>query len=233
MNKMGLENSEEIKEIGATIIGKAAEVAIKNVDERMAKPTNEAADEMARMGFLSKLKKAAEPHIKEIGKERWKNTKAVAAGILSILPVIGQVEGGSVASAELVDAAILEGATTVEAAGLAGGKVVGVGGTVVETFGKLVGNKTMEGVKKAVKTIDPFEDVPVGITAAAGAVELAGVDGAMVIPAVARLGIGAVRICKEGIAMGKDMYEIIKEEINNRTRKAKGPEISAAAAVFA
>jgi len=231
MNKMGVEISQEIKEKGATLVGEAVKRAIAEIDKRMSKPSG--ADEVARIGFLSKLYGAADPHIKEIGKERWKNAKAVGAGVLSILPIIGQVEGGGVAVAELTDAAILEGATLAEAGALAGGKVVGAGGTVVETLGKMMGNKSLEGVKKAMKAIDPFEDVPIGITSAAAAVELLGVEGAMVIPAVARLGIGAVKICKEGIAMGKDMYGVIKDEINNRTKKAGSPGMGAAAAVFA
>ncbi|MFA5025812.1 MAG: hypothetical protein WC503_04865 [Candidatus Shapirobacteria bacterium] len=234
MNKMNAENSGEIREAGATLVREAAAAAVKEIDKRISDPATEAADEAARIGFLSKLWGVAKPHVKEIGKIRWDNTKAVLAGVLSVLPIIGQAEAGGVEAGELAAAAILEGATSTEAAALAaGGSVVSEGGVVVSTLRKLVGENTLEGVKKAMKAIDPFKDVPVGITAAAGAAELAGVDGALVVPAVVQLGVGIVRLCGEAGRMGKDVYGVIKEEIESRTKKAGSPGMGAAAAAFA
>jgi hypothetical protein len=83
------------------------------------------------------------------------------------------------------------------------------------------------------KVVDPFPDVPVGVTTAAAAAEAAGLHGALVAPALWELGVGAYELLKEEIRMNKDVLAVVKEEINNRKKRAGSPEMAESAAAFA
>lgn len=224
---------EVITEVGFSAIGKKAAEAVKKVDIKMTSPAKEVADEAGRIGYLAKLKGVIEPHSKELQKIAWKDLKAVTVAVISAAPVIGQAEGGALATKTLTEAAILEGATKIEAAALAKGSVVMGGGVVGETLTKIVGKKTLEGVNKIVKAVDPFEDVPTVIVVAAGGAEMLGVVGALAVPAVIQLGKNAVDRAVEGVKMGIDVYKVTSDEVKDRINKFKSPEMVASAAAFA
>ncbi len=226
---------ELAKEKGYSLIMEETVKAIKNVDDRLKNPVKKVAGKAGELTAFSRFCEDAnlKEHALKYTKNQWKTLKALAAGTVSLIPLINQVEGGKVASAELIDAAILEGATRAEAAALAKGFVVAGSGAVVEPIGRVVGRGVTDGVKKGLKAIDPFEDVPAVITATAGAAQIAGVPGALAVPALIQLAKNSFEMWSEIYKTGKDIKKAILAEVNNRVARAKSPEMVASVAAFA
>ena len=222
------DNYEAVADVESTKLNEGINEAKAKINNRMMVSELEAADNGARLSFWSKIKEATDPFYKKNINLAWRDTKLALTAFFSVLPLLGEAEG-----AMLIDAALLEGATRAEAEALARGAVVGANGVVSETLTMILGEKTLDGVRKGLKLIDPFEGVPTEIVLAAAGAEIAGVPGALAILACAKLSLNMVERMVESGKMTADVGKVVIDEIKDRIKKAKSPEMVASAAAFA
>lgn len=237
---------EETSKPVVEILENQIESVVNTVEARVNNPEDQTAEATVQLSTGAQIKEAISHHFKENGKITWSTVKAVGVGALSLIPILGGA--GEVASAELIDAAVLEGASVAEAGALSKGAVVAESGKVVTPLIKILGEKGAEKVIDVVKKLDPFEDVPKEIVMASGAAEALGLEGAGVIPAAIQIVINQGKSIKEGISMGVDVGKIIlnspeaqkakdyvttaKNKIRSRLDKANTSNMAMAAQVF-
>ncbi len=232
---------------------KEAEHIIKNsiesIHKRLNNPVEKAVDAAGNLTTGAQLKQL----LKEAGKEQAKialnSIENLVLGGIALVPVLGQVEGGAVASAELTEAAILEGATLAQAQALAKGAVVTGAGEVVYPLTRIIGAEGAKRVTKVLKTLDPFPDVPTIAVLGAGAAELMGVHGAAAIPSAVQILINEYKSMRNLVGTGRKAGDIVLKSpemervkdfgsnvvtsITNRLKVASSPQMAQAAARFA
>jgi hypothetical protein len=218
---------EQIKEKIAGVAGDKAEEILEKIEEKMNQPAEEIAEATVELTTKEKLLKVMKNHSKKSGEIAWNATKAVVAGGITLIPILGGA--GEAATAELVDAAILEGATEAEAVALAHGAVVNEAGQVVTPLIKLLGEKGAEKVVKFMKKVDPYPDVPTKLVLVAGIAAAAGIEGAGTIPAVVEMLILQYKRAKLDLKTAMEIGKIVK----GRLEAMSTPKAAEAAAAFA
>lgn len=226
---------------------KIVEETLNKVETRVNDPASEAAEAVVQLSTGAQLKDAVKRHFIESGKIAWSSAKAVGVGTLSLIPVLGGA--GEAATAELVDAAVLEGGVTkAEAQALAKGAVVTESGKVVPPLTKAFGKKGAERIVKVLNTLEPFEDVPAAVVVVSGAAEALGLEGAGVIPAGIQLVVNKAKTVKQQFRFGKEIGGILTKSpeaqkikdfaslavrnIKGRLEQAATPKMALAAQAF-
>lgn len=234
---------ENIPESPETTAQKAKEV-LQTVQARIHNPIDQSAESAVKLTTKKQLKQVLDTNVKESLKRGWSSAKAMTAGVLSLIPILG-----GAGEASLADAAVLEGATKTEAQALAKGAVVTASGEVTYPLTKLLGETAAKRVVGIVKTIDPFENVHPAIVAASGVAEMMGVEGAGLIPPAIQIITNEVGSIKQGFRAAKEVTDILRqsteaekaknfarstlEHIRGRLDKATQPNMVAAARAFA
>lgn len=208
--------------------------AVSHVEERINQPAKEVADQIGRVSFWASLKETVSPHLKEQLKTSWKNLKALVAGGIALAPVLGELGSSTIVAQELIDAAVLEGATLEQAQALATqGAEVLESGVVAQSAGSILTKEFMQGLNKALKTVDPFEDVHKIVVLAAAGAEMVGLHGALAIPAALQLAKGEFEMMKQSVFITYDVGNLVLSELKERLAKANQPEMTSAIAAFA
>ena len=246
---MTSESNPELEKIAVQAVEKAVESAIKTIENRANnQPYVAVAESVVQLSTVGKLGEATKKHTKDQTKLLWSNLKAIGVGAISLIPLIGGAAEAS-AAAELVDAAVMEGATIAEAEALAKGAIIKDSGKIITPLVKVLGQAGAEKAVKVLKAIDPFPDVPTEFVVAAGVTEAAGVKGAGLAPVAWQLAVNKVAETQNQINYIQQVGEIlttspeaqrirdnvtqVKNYIKDRINNAKAPKMSFAAAAFA
>ncbi len=222
---------------------------LEQLHQRLESPTEQAVDATAKLTTAQELKELLKNTSKEQAKIALNGIENLVLGGIALVPLLGELEGGTVAAAELVDAAVLEGATAAQAAALAKGATVTAAGEVAYPLTKILGMEGAKRLTKVLKAIDPFPDVPVVVTLASGGAELMGVHGAAAIPSAVQLLIdqyksvrlsahaakeaGRIILTSPEMQRAKDFGNSVYGAIKERLQIAHNPRMAQAAAVFA
>lgn len=201
------------------------QTALEKVEKRLNDPVDQVAEAVGQLSTKGQLKNIIKEHYQEQAKILWSDVKTIVIGAVTLIPIFGP-------SGELVDAAILEGATLTQAKVLAMGGKVTESGKIVYPLIKLLGKEGSEKLFNILKTLDPFEDVPGLIVAGSG---IAGffVEGAGTIPSILQFLINRYKSLKLVSTTGSKIGELVKDKINERLVKADSSEMQTAAQAFA
>lgn len=214
---------------------------IKDVEKKLNDPTNEAVNAIGELTTKQQLIEVAKKYGKTAAFNALKKLENIGIGAAQLLPVIGPV------SQELVDAALLEGATASEAKALATGAKVLDGGKVVYPLSHLIGETGAKKLDKVLKALDPYPDLHPGVVAAFGAAGIV-VPGVGAIPngiEVAILNIKdiknaawAVKETTSILSRSPEMQQVkdftagIIQGVTGRINRAAGPQMGQARAAF-
>lgn len=246
---MKQEKADEMKKKATeVVVDKVLELAvkpatevIKDVEKRLNEPTAEAVDAVGQLTTKQQLFEVAKKYGKQAAFNGLKKLENMGIAALQLLPVIGT------ASTDLVEAAILEGATTSQAKALATGASVTEKGAVVFPLTHLIGEAGAKKLDKVLHALDPHPDVDPRIVAAFG---IAGVPvpGLGAVPAALEITMLNIKDMKNaGWAMKetasiiskspevqsiKDFTHSVFESVNNRIQRAGGPQMRQARGAF-
>ncbi len=175
---------------------------IKNIETRLNSPVDEAVDAVGQLTTKQQLMEVIKKYGKEAAFNALKKGENIAIGALQLIPVLGA------ASADLVNAAVLEGATATQAKALAmGANVVGKG-EVVYPLTHLIGETGAKKLDKVLKALDPHPDVDPRIVMAFGIAGIA-VPGVGAVPAAVELTMLNIKDMKNAAWAAKEASSII------------------------
>jgi len=215
---------------------------IVHIENRLNTPVNQATDAVGELTTLQQLWAIQKKYAKEMTPRKVKELVNMGITVLSLLPVLGTL------STDLVDAAILEGATPQVAQALATGATVTAGGEVAYPLAHIVGKKGAEKLGKVLHALNPFEDIPPELVAICGTVGLA-VPGFGAVPAGVEIAILNMKDIKSSVLHAKEMggvllqspeFQSVKsfgravvDSVSARIHRAATPQMQEARAVFA
>lgn len=221
---------------------------LRRIENRLNSPVEEAADATAKLTTVGELKQLLKNASKEQAKIALNGIENLVLGGIALVPVLGEAEGGAVATAELADAAILEGATAVQAQAFSKGATVAASGEVAYPLSRILGNEAAKRLTKTLKAIDPYPDLPAIIPLAAGGAELVGVHGAAAIPsglellidqyksmrlgAQTALEAGRIVLKSPEVRRVKEFGQSVLSSVEARIASAASPRMAQAAAAF-
>ena len=244
---------EKVKEIKKKIIDKAVDKglevvikpikeAIQDVEKRLNNPVDEMVNAVGELTTAQQLLSVIKKYNKDTGLNAIKKAENMGIAALSLLPVLGTV------STDLVDAAIVEGATAAQAQTLAkGAQVVGGAGEVAYPLSHLVGEKAASKVASTLKALDPFPDIDPKIVLACGAAGIV-IPGVGAIPSGIEIAILTIKDIKNTVStvgeMGsiiskspelrsvKDFSQSVVQSVTKRIQRAGSPQMTQARAAF-
>ncbi|MFZ2206927.1 MAG: hypothetical protein WA061_06325 [Microgenomates group bacterium] len=214
---------------------------IKDVEKKLNDPISEAINAVGELTTKQQLVEVAKKYGKTAAFNALKKLENIGIGVAQLLPILGPV------SQELVDAAVLEGATASEAKALATGAKVLDGGKVAYPLSHLIGETGAKKLDKALKALDPYPDLHPGVVAAFGAAGIV-IPGVGAIPNGIEIAILNVKDMKNAAGAVKESVSIISKSpevqqvkdftsgiiqgITNRINRAAGPQMGQARAAF-
>lgn len=232
---------EKVVDKGLEYVAKPVKEAIQNIEERLNSPTDETVNAVGELTTAQQLLAVAKKYGKEAGYNALKKGENLGIAALNLIPVLGT------ASQDLVDAAVLEGATVSQAKALATGAEVIGGGEVAYPLTHVIGEKAAAKLGTVLKALDPFEDIDPRIVAACGAVGLF-VPGVGAVPSGIEVAILTIKDAKNAawavkeagsiitkspeLQKVKDFTSSVVQGITNKINSAGGPRMGQARAAF-
>ena len=226
---------------GLDLAAKPVKEVIRSIEKRLNNPVDGVVDTIGKLTTLEQLFAIQKKYAKKSAYNLFKDGENLVIAGLSLLPVLGT------ASTDLVDAAILEGATLEQAGALAKGAQVVDVGEVAYPLSHLIGEKAAGKVEKTLKALNPFEDVPPELVVACGTVGLA-VPGVGAVPAGVEMAILTMKNIRNSALMAKEMGSIIAkspelqsvknytrsiiDSVTNRIDRVGTPQMNQARAAF-
>lgn len=214
---------------------------IKDVEKKLNDPISEAVNAVGELTTKQQLVEIAKKYGKTAAFNTLKKLENIGIGVVQLLPFIGPI------SQDLVDAAILEGATATEAKALATGAKVLDGGKVAYPLSHLIGETGAKKLDKTLKALDPYPDLHPGVVAAFGAAGIV-VPGVGAIPNGIEVAILNIKDMKNAAWAVKETTSILSKSpemqqvkdftagiiqgVTNRINRAAGPQMGQARAAF-
>lgn len=214
---------------------------IKDVEKKLNDPISETINAVGELTTKQQLIEVAKKYGKTAAFNALKKLENIGIGVAQLLPILGPV------SQELVDAAVLEGATASEAKALATGAKVLDGGKVAYPLSHLIGETGAKKLDKVLKALDPYPDLHPGVVAAFGAAGIV-IPGVGAIPNGIEVAILNVKDMKNAAGAIKESASIISKSpevqqvkdftsgiiqgVTNRINRAAGPQMGQARAAF-
>lgn len=233
--------AEMIIDKGLALVEKPAKEVIRDIEARLNSPVDEMVNAIGELTTGQQLLNVAKKYGKEAGYNMLKKAENMGIAALTLIPALGTV------SQDLVDAALLEGASPIQAKALATGAQVTSKGEVVYPLTHLIGEKAAAKVATVLKAIDPFTDIDPRIVAACG---VAGVfvPGVGAVPAGMEIAILNMKDMKNAAWAAKEVGSIISKSpelqsiqnfsksvmasVTNHIQRAAMPQMVQARAAF-
>ncbi len=228
---------DQVLELGV----KPVKEVIKNIEVRLNTPADEAVDAVGQLTTKQQLIEVVKKYGKEAAFNALKKVENIGIGALQLIPVLGS------ASTELVDAAILEGATASQAKALATGANVVGKGEIVYPLTHLIGETGAKKLDKVLKALDPHPDVDPRIVMAFGVAGTV-VPGVGAVPAALELTmlnfkdiknaasatkeVGSIITKSPELASAKLFAENVIKDVGNRIQSFGKPQMVSARAAF-
>ena len=233
--------AEMIIDKGLELVIKPAKEMIQDIEECLNSPVDETVNAFGELTTGQQLLNVARKYGKEAGYNMLKKAENMGIAALTLIPALGTV------SQDLVEAAILEGASPIQAKALAMGAQVTSKGEVAYPLTHLIGEKAAVKVATVLKAIDPFTDIDPRIVTACG---VAGVfiPGVGAIPAGIEIAILNMKDIKNEVRAAGEFGSILSkspelqsirnfsksviESVTNHVQRAVSPQMVQARAAF-
>lgn len=193
---------------------KAVAEAAETIEARMRQPEQRAAEGVGELSMMAQIKGVWEEHKRESWNLAKSTLAAVAAGTISLVPVMGGL-------GEMVGA---------------GAQEMVKGKNPPNWLTKMFGEDGAKKITGELKKLDVYPNIPGGIVVVAGAAQAAGLEGAGAIPAALQLMANGVKgLILEGKSTVKVAEILVRgaaKAVNDRLNIAASPGMAAAGAAF-